>query len=294
MVVAASKRVLARFLVVTAAVAAVSCGSDDADPAFVVGAGDSIESSVLAEVYAGALARTGLRVAVLTRLGQRADYLTALDQGRIALVGEHSGELLTHLDAKTAARTPAQVTESLSRALPPGLLVADPAEWTDMRPRVLLAAETSTREGVRTVAELTSHCPTWRATLAPVPDVLPGAPTTITGCAFAGVTPTPDAAVLRNSLVAGEFQVGVLSGPPALAPGADAGLTVLSDADYALAAQNVVPLFRRGLLDEQRVKKLNYVAGELTTDELVDMILHVRSGATPAEVARLWLDAHAL
>ncbi|MBH0775865.1 glycine betaine ABC transporter substrate-binding protein [Nocardia bovistercoris] len=294
MFVAASKRALARFLVVTAAIAAVSCGSDDADPAFVVGAGDSIESTVLAEVYAGALARTGLRVTVLTGLGQRADYLTALDQGRIALVGEHGGELLTHLDATSTARTPAQVTESLSRALPPGLLVADPAEWTDMRPRVLLAADTSTRERVHTVTDLTPHCSTWQATEAPVPDVLPGAAAKIAGCGFAGGRPTPDPAILRNSLLAGEFQVGILSGPPTLAPGADAGLTVLADDDYAVPAQNVVPLFRRGLLDDQRVKKLNYVAGELTTDDLVDMILRVRSGATPAEAARLWLDAHAL
>ncbi|WP_054816373.1 glycine betaine ABC transporter substrate-binding protein [Nocardia arizonensis] len=295
MLLAASRRVLARFLVVTAVFAAVSCGRDDTGSAFVVGAGDSVESGVLAEIYAGALARTGLRVSVLSHLGRRADYLTALDDGRVELVGEHSGALLTHLDTTANARTPQQVTAALNRALPPGLVVADPAEWTDLRPRVVLPSEVAAGENVRSVAQLGPRCPAWRAAAAPVPDVLPAAsPARVAGCDFAGIRPLPDPAVLRDALVAGEFQAGLLEGPPALAPGSDAGLTVLTDEDYALPAQNVVPLFRKGVLDERRVEKLNYVAGELTTDDLVDLILRVRAGASAAQVARLWLDAHAL
>ncbi|WP_280494092.1 hypothetical protein [Nocardia farcinica] len=52
----APRRVLARMLVAALAVFAVSCGSAEDESVFVVGAGDSAESRVLAEIYAGALA----------------------------------------------------------------------------------------------------------------------------------------------------------------------------------------------------------------------------------------------
>ncbi|WP_288047852.1 glycine betaine ABC transporter substrate-binding protein [Nocardia sp.] len=68
----------------------------------------------------------------------------------------------------------------------------------------------------------------------------------------------------------------------------------MTDEDYALPAQNVLPIFRKGMLDDRRLEKLNYVAGELTTEDLVDLILKVRAGTSPATAARDWLDEHAL
>lgn len=294
-VLAASRRMLARVLVAAAAAAVVSCGNDEAGPPFIVGAGDAVESRVLAEIYAGALARTGLPVAVLPELGERADYLAALDAGRVALVGEHTGELLAHYDSGSAARTPSDVVEDLNRSLPEGLVVSDPADGTDLRPRVLVTAEAARRDDVDSVAELAPRCAELRAGLAPAPDVLrvPAVPQ-VAGCDFAGETPFADAMALRNALLDSSVQAGVVGGPAALTAAVTEGLTVLTDADYALRAENVVPVFRKGLLDDQRVRKLNYVAGELTTDELVEMIRRVRDGAAAGEVARAWLDAHGL
>ncbi|TQM30787.1 glycine betaine ABC transporter substrate-binding protein [Nocardia bhagyanarayanae] len=294
-VLAASRRVLARVLVVAATAAVVSCGNDDAGPPFVVGAGDAVESRVLAEIYAGALARTGLPVTVLPELGERAEYLAALDAGRVALVGEHTGELLAHYDSGSAARTPSDVIKDLNRSLPEGLVVSDPADGTDLRPRVLVTAEAARRDDVDSVAELAPRCAELRAGVAPAPDVLrvPAA-APLAGCAFAGETPFADAVALRNALLDSSVQAGVVGGPSALTAAVTDGLTVLTDADYALRAENVVPVFRKGLLDDQRVRKLNYVAGELTTDELVEMIRRVRDGAVAGDVARTWLDAHGL
>lgn len=59
-------------------------------------------------------------------------------------------------------------------------------------------------------------------------------------------------------------------------------------------AQSVVALYRSGIFDRQQLKKLNYVAGELTTEELVDLIHQVDTGSRPADAARSWLDAHSL
>ncbi|MEU0499887.1 glycine betaine ABC transporter substrate-binding protein [Nocardia sp. NPDC005998] len=300
---------LARLMVVTAVTLAVSCGNDDPGPTIAVGAGDSMESNLLAQIYAGALARTGARTSVAADLGRREDYLAALDAGTVTVVGEHSGELLTFLNAGAQARKPEvttdvadtstaarlSVTEELNRSLPQGLAVSDPADGTDMRSRVLLTEAAAIRDNVRSVGALAPRCDAIEAGVAPVPDVLsaPG-PVRIAGCDFAGTRPYPDAAALRKALLDGEIQAGILTGPSALVPGATDGLTILTDADYAVRAENVLAVYRTGLLDDRQIKKLNYVAGELTTDELAQMIRKVRDGANAAEVARAWLDTHAL
>ncbi|MEV6278210.1 glycine betaine ABC transporter substrate-binding protein [Nocardia sp. NPDC051832] len=293
-----SRRMLSRVLVVAVATMAVACGDESVPaPDFVVGAGDSVESGLLAEIYAGALARTGLPVTVKNQLGDRAGYLAALDAGAVALVGEHNGELLEFLDSGATARTPKDVTEALNKSLPEGLVVADPADGTDMRPRVLIPAAVAELDQVRSISALGARCAEMPAGVAPVPAVLraPEQPIRVAGCGFPATVTLLDAADLREALLDGRVQAGLLTGPPALTPDALAGLTVLADDDYAVRAQNVLPVLRKGSLDEVRLTKLNYVAGELTTDELVDMIRKIRDGSTtPGEAARTWLDAHAL
>ncbi|MEV6134666.1 glycine betaine ABC transporter substrate-binding protein [Nocardia sp. NPDC051990] len=304
---AASRRMLARIVVVMALGLAVSCGSDDPGPTIAVGAGDSMESNLLAQIYAGALARTGARTSVTADLGNRADYLTALDAGTVTVVGEHGGELLTFLNAGAQARKPEVTTdiadpsapvrlsvpEELSRSLPEGLAVSDPADGTDMRARVLLTEAAG--KDVRSIGALAPRCGEIQAGVAPVSGVLhTAAPVRIAGCDFAGTRPYPDATGLRKALLDGEIQAGILTGPPALVPGATDGLTVLADSDYAVRAENVLAVYRKGLLDDRQIRKLNYVAGELTTDELAQLMRKVREGAGAAEVARTWLDDHAL
>ncbi|MFB8282585.1 glycine betaine ABC transporter substrate-binding protein [Nocardia colli] len=299
MVLPASLRMLARVLVVATATLAVSCGNSDDGARITVGAGDSVESSVLAEIYAGALARVGARTSVAPHLGSRSDYLAALDAGRIDLIGEHNGALLAYYNAAATDRAPDvdKVPTALSKSLPEGLVVSDAADGTDLRPRVMLSAEAATHDNVRTIGDLTPHCETLTLGVAPIPDLitLPPVLEQVAGCHFAATVSFPDAAALRKALLDGQVQAGLLTGPPAVVPGSTDGLTMLSDADYAIRTENVLPLFRKGVLDDRQIKKLNYVAGELTTDDLAKLIRDVRdSGANPAEVARKWLDDHSL
>ncbi|MGQ4601038.1 glycine betaine ABC transporter substrate-binding protein [Nocardia sp. R6R-6] len=297
MVLAASQRVLARFLVLASVALVVSCGNDESGRSITVGAGDSAESVVLAEIYAGALARTGARTAVVTRLGGRADYLAALDADRVQVVGEHTGALLAHLDEHATARPPAKVAQTLSAALPEGLVVSDIADGADLRPRVVLTAAAAARGDLRSVGDLAPRCAGLTAGVAPAPGLLPrpAALDRVAGCDFASTMTFPDPAALRKALLDGQIQAGLLTGPPELAPDATDGLTELSDDDYAVRAENVLPLFRKGVLDQRQIKKLNYVAGELTTGDLAAMIRRVRDdGVVPGDVARDWLDAHAL
>ena len=70
------------------------CGSEAGEDAVVVGSGDDARGSVLAHIYAGAVRSTGVEVEVNENLGERSDYLSALDSGEVTLVPDLSGELL--------------------------------------------------------------------------------------------------------------------------------------------------------------------------------------------------------
>ncbi|MBF6081651.1 transporter [Nocardia cyriacigeorgica] len=293
MVLAAPLRVLARIVVVALATVAVSCGDDSAPAPLVVGSGDGAESVLLAEIYAQALARTGAAVVVEPGLGGRADRLAALDAGTVTLVGDHNGALLAELAGNAAAWSTKEVTRELNRSLPQGLVVTDAADGADLRASVLVNATAP----VESIADLTPACPSSAAGVAPVPGLLPAPPQAlrIDGCEFASTQTFADPAELRKALVEGRIQVGLLAGPAEFAPRAAEGLRVLSDDDNALRAENPIALVRKGALDDREWEKLNYVAGELTTDRLAAMVAAVRDeNANPAELARTWLDDHGL
>lgn len=90
----------------------------------VVGAGQSAESQVVAEIYAGVLRGTGSRVD--TRLGLAPGQdLTELDAGSVALVPEYTGRLLERVHPGITETDPDKVYEELNKSLPEGLSVSD-------------------------------------------------------------------------------------------------------------------------------------------------------------------------
>ncbi len=290
MVSGAVRRKLAALLVTTWAFTTVSCGADEPRNVVAVGADSSAESLVLAQIYAQALARTGTPTAVVR---DSANPQADLDAGRIAVLPARDGALLDRWNPAAPARTPEDVVAAVNAALPQGLSASDAADGTDLRSRLLVTEEFAARDTVRTLAALTPRC----ADLTAGYTELPGfprttpAPATIADCAFATTRHYPDPQALGKALRDGEIQVGIVNGPPA---DAAAGLVVLDDPKYALRAQNILALYRSGHFDRVQLKKLNYVAGELTTEGLTDLVHQVRTGTDPAIAARAWLDAHGL
>ncbi|WP_460717497.1 glycine betaine ABC transporter substrate-binding protein [Nocardia heshunensis] len=300
------RRLSRPLLVVVVAAVAVACGNHETGPVLTVGAGNSPESMMIAELYAGALARTGLHTQTKERMGERKDLLAALDSDTIALFGDVSGDLLTALDSTATATKPDAVNLAVSKALPEGVVDSDPAEGTDLRPTVV-AATTRIAEYPTSLKDLGSRCAeltvgittgppldALRAPLDPQRDVLDPL-RTVYHCDLAHpVTFTSDAD-LRKALSDGEIQLAVLPGPPAFLPDGGVDLTPLADPDYAFRAAQVLPVLRKAALSDEQIRKLNYVAGELTTTDLADMIHQIRDqGAIPSAVARDWLDAHSL
>src|SRR5690606_26984998 len=106
-----------------------SSGQVTPKPEFLIGAPETAEGAVLAELYAGAL-RAEAITAGIEPVGARAEYLGQLRDGAIALVPDHTGELLTELKPDQAASTAAEVDEQLPAALGPQLAPIKPAPAT--------------------------------------------------------------------------------------------------------------------------------------------------------------------
>ncbi|MBB5912436.1 osmoprotectant transport system substrate-binding protein [Nocardia transvalensis] len=322
-------RVTARAVVaIMAATLVVSCSDGDSGTAITVGAGNSAQSELIAEIYAGALARTGARTVTRTGLGQRGDYLAALDAGTVALVGDQSGDLLDALDAASPARLPDKlaaaattttpggtadkpsdkpvpdVADAVSRALPEGFSVSDIADGTDLRASFVFAPAHA-REFPDSLAELGGRCGELTVGVATGSELDPLRPApdprrdvieplrSVYGCDIAHYTVYPSDTELRKALQDGHVQAGVLTAPAALLPGGVGDLVPIADPKYAFRAQSVIPLFRKGALSARQIKKLNYVAGELTTDELTTLVRRLRDEHAP-DLARTWLDTHDL
>ncbi|MEV0434525.1 glycine betaine ABC transporter substrate-binding protein [Nocardia sp. NPDC050413] len=285
MISGALRRSAAVLVAATCVFALASCAGDEPGPVVTVGADGSAEARVLAEIYAQALARTGMETAVAD---ESAAPVADLDAGRIAVLPARNGALLDRWNPSSSARKPDDVGAAVNAALPQGLSLSDAADGTDLRALLLVTQETAARDNVRTIEALT--CANVTAGFVEVPGLAPTEPPRIEGCSFAATVRYPSSAQLFEALRRGDVQVAVLSGPVA----ATEDFVVLDDKNYDLRAQNVLALFRSGIFDRARLKKLNYVAGELTTEGLVELLGRVEGGTAPADAAREWLNAHGL
>ncbi|UGT64197.1 glycine betaine ABC transporter substrate-binding protein [Nocardia asteroides] len=287
--------------------AVVSCGDGVGESVVTVGAGDTAESAVLAEIYAGALSRGGIPAEVSPAPGDRGARLAALDSGSIDLLADHTGALTRFFDATAlstiaspdgGAPTPGTSADpvktaaaALARSLPQGIVVSDPADGTDVRPRLLVGTDTARLESRTDPESVMAICAARTGGLAPALGLLdPAPPETLPSCIFATTERFADPAALRAALLEGRIGAGILAGP--VPADSTAGSTVIADA--TVPAENVVPVFRDGVLDDRGRERLNQVAGELTTDELVTLVQRAEAGDSPADLARSWLDAHAL
>ncbi|ORI21670.1 glycine betaine ABC transporter substrate-binding protein [Rhodococcus sp. 1168] len=271
---------------------AISCGAaEQPSTTIVVGSSDTVDSELLAQIYAGALRSTGAEVHTRLDAGNRGDSLAALDRGDVDVVPELMGELLDTFDSTSEATEADEAFADLNKSLPQGLSVSDYATAEDGV--ALVIADLDLFPGAETITDIGSRCS--QATVA-VTSANAEALTRVRdryGCSFASVRIEADEEAVVASVGGGEsVSAGVIrtasSGPKAK------DLTALDDDEGAFRAQNVVPLFRDGALNEHEIKAFGVVAGELTTADLADMIGEVRSGARSDEVAARWLGEHNL
>jgi len=275
-------------LALTAALATSGCGhsveTSHHSAELVVGSRPGIESTLLADVYTGALHSYGFPA----RTEQAPDPLTKLDSGAFVVVPSLTGRVLQVFQPGDAARSDAQVYKTMIGALPEGIAAGDYATAAEDKPALAVTDATSKSWGGSDLSALPRHCD------GLVVGSIAGAPTpaAIGSCRLPDTRQFNDDTTLFAAVKSGEVTAAWTTTAD---PNVSADLVVLTDGNPALVqAENVVPLYRRNALNDRQLLAVNEIAGVLDTAALVDMRRQVTAGANPQAVADAWLNEHPL
>ena len=250
----------------------------------VVGSRAGIESTLLADIYTGALRSYGFPA----HTEQAPDPLTKLDSGAFVVVPGFTGRVLQAFQPGAAVRSDAQVYKAMVGALPEGIAAGDYTTAAEDKPALAVAESMSRSWSGGDLSALVRHCD------GLVVGSIAGAskPSAVGSCRLPAGREFPDDAGLFAAVRAGEVTAAWTTTAD---PNVPADLVVLTDGRPALVqAENVVPLYRRNELTDRQLLAVNEVAGVLDTAALVDMRRQVTAGADPQAVADAWLNEHPL
>jgi osmoprotectant transport system substrate-binding protein len=261
------------------------------DPSAVrVGSKNFTESFIIAEIYAQALERTGLRVERLFNLGSTQIAIAAMERGNIDVYPEYTGTALIdvlHLPPIANPRAAYAVVEREFRTRY-NIVWLTPSPMNDSQ---ALAATTtfSARSGITTLSDVARAAPTLRlATIQEFlarPDGLPGLQQFYGGFRFRDVR-TYDIALKYRALLDGKAEVAsAFSTDGAIASDE---LVVLRDDRHFWSAYNVAPVVRAQALAvrPQIARVLDAVSPKITDRAARAMNAAVENTqADPADVA---------
>ena len=264
-----------------------------------VGAQNTLENRILAQIYGQVLADHGYVVDYNRGVGERAAFISALQAGSVDLIADTSGELLYAADDSASARSAADIDDELPDAVESiGLHVLDAAPADNAVAFVVSEDFASTRH-VASIGEL--------AYLAD--DITIGAGADFSDerygpaglLAFYGVVgfDTREIADIGGvstvgSLLTNSLQVAVIpSTSPAIVRN---NLRVLADPKALITAQNIIPLVNDTANTADVRAIVNPVSAEITTAVLQKLNALATASATPSPetIARDWLTARKL
>ncbi|MBN9097264.1 MULTISPECIES: ABC transporter substrate-binding protein [unclassified Pseudonocardia] len=294
----------------TAALALTACGGGGGSPlssgsggsaapssTIIVGSANFTENSILAEIYAQALAAKGITVEKKLSIGSREAYYPGLQDGSIDLIPEYTGVLLQYINKAATETSPDDVYAALQKALPPTLVVTDKSAAED-KDAVVVTKETAAKYNAKSIADLAPHCgqitfggpPEFQTR----PDGIPGIAKTY-NCTFKDYKSLDAGGPLTiAALKNGDVQAADIFTTDASIQ-AD-GFVALEDPKSNFAAQNVVPLINKAKATDAVKQVLNAVSAKLTTDELLTLNSTAAGPTKPAVdvVAKDWLTKNGL
>jgi osmoprotectant transport system substrate-binding protein len=239
----------------------------------VIGSANFPENEVLAEVYALALQKKGVKVTTKLNIGAREVYYPQVEKGAISIIPEYNGTLLTvEVDKTSNAKTTAQVNAALAAKLPSTLTVLNsaPAQDSDS---ITVTAATAAKYHLKTIADLKPYASSM---------VLGGPPEFKTrsdgiaglkanyGLTFKSFDPLDTSGpITLSALNSGKVQAAdVFTTTPQIVTDK---LVSLADPKFNFAAQNVIPLVYKPALTPTISATLNAVSAKLTTSALLQM-----------------------
>ncbi|MFL6025498.1 MAG: ABC transporter substrate-binding protein [Friedmanniella sp.] len=275
---------------------ASASGSASSGAAVVVGSADFTESTVIAQLYAQALAAKGVDVSTKLNIGSREVYLKALQDGSISVVPEYTGNLLLNYDKDATATTAAEIEKALPKVLPPDFKLgkASPAVDQDV---YVVTKEYSEQNGVTSLADLKKVADKavlgGPSTLATRAYGVPGLEK-VYGAKVKQFKPYDSPAVRSRDLNDGKIQIGEFFSTEAVIP--DNGYVPLADPQGMILPQNVIPLMRSDVASNSTATAaIEAVQSALTTEELTALNKKVDVDKEDAkDVAGEWLKSKGL
>jgi osmoprotectant transport system substrate-binding protein len=267
------------------ATAAATAASSAANPlgggtssgSVVVGSANFPENEVLAEVYALALQKAGVKATTKLNIGAREVYYPQVEKGAITIIPEYNGTLLTvEVDKTSTAKTTADVDAALAAKLPSSVTVLNPAPAEDSD-SITVTQANAAKYKLKSIADLSSVASQF---------VLGGPPEfktrtdgvlglkSVYGLTFKNFDPLDESGpITLAALTSGKVQAAdVFTTTPQIVSDK---LVSLTDPKNLFAAQNVIPLVYKAALTPTISSTLNAVDAKLTTSALLALDVKV-------------------
>ena len=271
-------------------------GLPTAPGSITVGSADFPESTLLADIYAGAMSAKGVQVTKKLNIGERSAYMAALNDGSIGFIPEYTGSILVYLDKSATAKTPDEVYAALKQAASGQGLVALQFAAAQDSDTITVTKQTADKYHLTSIADLKSvagkltfGAPAQFKTRA---DGIP-ALKSVYGVEFGRFTSLQAGGTITvTALKNGSIDAGdIFSTDPSIAKN---NFVSLTDPKSMFAAQNIVPLFAQAKLSQPMADACNAVSAKLDTATLAGLVAKVADGADPDSVAKDWLSSAGL
>ena len=271
----------------------LSTGSAPAAPSdtIVVGSANFPESTLLAQIYAGALTAKGVKVSTKLNIGSRETYIPGLQDGSIDLIPEYSGVLLQYFDKNAAQVTSDDVYAALKTKVPAKLTVLDQSTAED-KDSITVTKQTADKYNLKSIADLQPVAgqltlggpPEWKTRQTGEPGLK--AKYNVTFKEFKSLDAGGPLTI--NALKNGSIQAAdVFTTDPNIVAN---GWVALEDPKFLFAAQNVLPLIRSDATNPEVAAALNNVSAKLDTATLTELLTKVQvDKQDSAQVAQEWV-----
>jgi osmoprotectant transport system substrate-binding protein len=260
----------------------------------VIGSANFPENEVLAEVYALALQKAGVKVSTKLNIGAREVYYPQVEKGAIDIIPEYNGTLLTvEADPKSTAKTTSEVDAALAAKLPSTLTVLNSASAQDSD-SITVTQATASKYHLKSIADLKPYAS--QMVLGGPPefktrtDGIAGLKATY-GLTFKAFDPLDTSGPLTlSALTSGKVQAAdVFTTTPQITTDK---LVSLTDPKFNFAAQNVIPLVYKPALTSTISSTLNAVSAKLTTAALLQLDTEVITNKQDyTTAAQNWLQS---
>jgi osmoprotectant transport system substrate-binding protein len=252
-------------------------GGGTSSGSVIVGSANFPENEVLAEVYALALQKAGVKATTKLNIGAREVYYPQVEKGAITIIPEYNGTLLTvEVDKTSTAKSTPDVDAALAAKLPSSLTVLNPAPGQDSD-SIAVTQATAAKYKLKSIADLQSVASQF---------VLGGPPEfktrtdgivglkSVYGLTFKSFDPLDESGpITLAALTSGKVQAAdVFTTTPQIISDK---LVSLTDPKNLFAAQNVIPLVYKPALTSTISSTLNAVDAKLTTSALLALDVKV-------------------